>query len=169
MKIGRYRWFPKPVAFRNDFCLRCNAATLSRAIRTVDFIHVYWIPLIPIGFWRRWFCVECNHAPSSPVRTRKVFKWIGVFLLASMAATFWFWPLEEDPEASLAMVWTYRVVPLVLIPLVIWSIFRTPPDTSYRRERKAVEPHTDPTCPFCGHALRLRKNWRCDTCNIERR
>ncbi len=39
---GVYRFWPKKVAFRNDFCLSCEAPRRSIAVRTFDVGHVYW-------------------------------------------------------------------------------------------------------------------------------
>ncbi len=83
---GRYRFFAKHVAFRNDFCLRCGEETIALAERTFDVLHFFWLPFLPVGFWRRWFCSECGYKPSHPPRTRKAFKWAGVGILALMAS-----------------------------------------------------------------------------------
>ena len=74
---GRYRFFPKPVAFRNDFCLRCDEQTIALSERTFDVLHFFWIPILPVGLWRRWFCSQCGYKPSHPPRTPEVRRRLG--------------------------------------------------------------------------------------------
>ena len=50
---GVYRWGRKLVAYRNDYCLSCAAPRLAFQHRTFDVLHAFWIPLIPIGLWKR--------------------------------------------------------------------------------------------------------------------
>src|ERR1700686_3493787 len=42
---GSYHFWPKRVAFRNDYCLRCQAPRRSIAIRTFDVGHLFWNPI----------------------------------------------------------------------------------------------------------------------------
>jgi hypothetical protein len=51
---GFYRFKPKRVAFRNDFCLACAKAVRAFQVRTFDVLHVFWIPLLPV--WHRPKC-----------------------------------------------------------------------------------------------------------------
>ena len=46
-------------AFRNDDCRTCAAERLSMLVRTFDALHVYWIAVLPLGFWSRWHCTTC--------------------------------------------------------------------------------------------------------------
>lgn len=166
---GRYRWFPRRVAFRNDYCLRCEGPTLALAERTFDVLHVFWLPLVPIGFWRRWFCIQCDHQPSQPTRTRRSFKWAGVVLLVIFAAVFWLAPLQTwDPEIDTAFVWAARVATVIAIPLVVWNIRRSPGDVSYRQARRSVLPYREPTCPICGGVLSFGTDPRCESCGLRR-
>jgi len=47
---GIYRFRPKHVAFPNDYCLSCSQPRRSVQIRTFDTLHIFWIPILPLGF-----------------------------------------------------------------------------------------------------------------------
>ena len=51
---GVYHWSPKQVEFRNDYCLSCSAQRRAIRVRTFDVAHLFWIPILPLGFWKRW-------------------------------------------------------------------------------------------------------------------
>ena len=83
---GSYHFWPKRVAFRNDYCLRCQAPRRSIAIRTFDVRHLFWIPILPVGFWKRWQCEVCGQAPHIYPKVRRFFKWVGlVFSIAALS------------------------------------------------------------------------------------
>ena len=46
---GVYHWRPTPVAFRNDYCIPCRAERTSIQVRTIDVLHLFWVPLLPLG------------------------------------------------------------------------------------------------------------------------
>ena len=43
---GAYHFWPKRVAFRDDYCLTCQAPRRSIAVRTFDVGYIYWIPFL---------------------------------------------------------------------------------------------------------------------------
>lgn len=48
---GFYSWFPRRTAFRRDYCRVCKCETTSFLLRTFKVFHLFWIPLVPLGFW----------------------------------------------------------------------------------------------------------------------
>jgi hypothetical protein len=86
---GSYHFWPKKFGFRDDYCLGCQAPRRSIAIRTLDVGHPFWIPILPVGFWKQWKCSMCHRGPHANTRTRRSFKWIGVVGLILIALAFW--------------------------------------------------------------------------------
>ena len=103
---GAYHFWPKQVAFRNDYCLTCRAIGRSIAIRTFDVGHIFWIPVLPVGFWKHWRCTRCGADPHTSPGTRRTFKWIGLAVLIMLSIVFWVAPVEP-PDAW--MSWLFRV------------------------------------------------------------
>lgn len=166
---GLYRWFPKTVAYRADFCLACDAERLALRIRTVDFLWIFWIPVLPVGLWRRWYCSQCGNPPHRVVKTRRGFKLAAALLFLFFAAIFWISPAAElEPEISAAEVWGLRVGTLVLsIPLFWWAL-RSGTEPTLEQRLVTVQPLEVTECPICGHGLQLlRGQALCRSCGAE--
>src|SRR5512147_40206 len=104
---GYYRFFPKLVAYRNDYCLSCDAPRLALQRRTVDFFHLFYVPLLPLGVWWRWHCATCGRDPHATYRTRKPLKWLGTVLLLVSEVSAWTTPPGTGQDA--VIVWVMRL------------------------------------------------------------
>lgn len=163
---GMYRFKPKRLAFRNDFCFTCEQPRRSIRIRTFDVWHVFWIPLVPLGWRHRWICSVCGHQPHVNKRTRRTFKWLGLFVLLIFAVAFWAMPVDPDIVAG---TWVIRIgAPLGAI-LVLAHLLRTPRDRSLKERLLTIEPAADTVCPFCGTQLLISSShWCCPACGVVR-
>jgi hypothetical protein len=160
---GAYHWLPKRTGFRRDYCRRCAAERTAVLIRTLDVVHVFWIPLLPVGMWGRWFCGDCGHRPHASPRTRKGFKIVGAVILLLMTLLFWLAPLPaEDVEAP--VLWTLRLgLPLALLG-TLWSIRRHRIEPQFKRRLAQVRPHAGPDCLLCGGQLAVGTPTACASC-----
>ena len=114
---GAYHFWPKRIAFRDDYCLSCHAPRRSLALRTFDVGHVFWIPILPVGFWKHWKCTVCGRDPHVNPRTRRSFKWAGLVCLVGASAILWEIPSDGDFGA---VGWILRIAaPAAAILLLI--------------------------------------------------
>lgn len=163
---GMYRWRPKRLAFRNDYCLSCREPRRSVQIRTLDVLHIFWIPILPLGFRKRWFCTTCGRQPHASRKTRRPFKWAGLFVLLFFAVISWSVPLTGD---TALWMWALRLgSPLGAVVLLV-HLLKTGKDPSLK-ERLAGVPHaTDTVCPFCGsQLLTIASGCVCPACGVAR-
>ena len=58
--MGVYRFRPRTVGYRNDFCLTCMAPRRALEVRTFNVGSLRGLPLIPLGYWSRWLCSVCG-------------------------------------------------------------------------------------------------------------
>ncbi len=162
---GRYRWFPRRIAFRNDFCLTCQRPVRAVCIRTFDVHHLWWIPVVPLGFWSRWQCTACGRQPHHSPRTRYAYKVAGLVVLVLFSIGAWVAPIEPGAETA---IWIFRIAcPLAAVAtaLHLSSAKREP---AYREQFQAVDAAQDETCPFCGTELLPAPFWECPTCGVRR-
>lgn len=169
--IGRYRWFPKAVAFRNDYCRNCGNETIAFAERTFDALHVFWIPLLPLGFWTNWFCCTCSrlaHAPTTGVR-RPVRILLTIFLLL-LSLSGWLILLSQDTDpAEITFLLGYAGVTTVGFLLAFFWAWRYTPD-NFRQALANVKPFSELDCPLCGAILlRSIEGQSCQQCGAEYR
>jgi hypothetical protein len=147
---GTYHWFPRRKAFRNDFCMACAEPRRAVLISTLDVLHIFWLPVIPLGRWRRWKCSQCGNPPHHSVKTRRGFKIAGALLLLVGGVIVWTVPdLPDEPG-----VWLARYgLPLASVVTVVHIAMSGPAEPGYRARKRTIEPANDKDCPFCGTAL----------------
>jgi hypothetical protein len=164
---GVYRWWPKRVAFRNDYCFSCEAPRRAIATRTFDVGHIFWIPLVPVGFWKHWSCAQCRRDPHTPTKTRRTFKWIGLVCLILLAVMFWF--TDINPELR-TLSWILRLLPTVGAIVLLIQLLVTPAEPSLRERLAEISPATDTICPFCETPLvtAMGTQWSCPACGVVR-
>lgn len=164
---GSYHFWPKRVAFRNDYCLRCQAPRRSIAIRTFDVGHLFWIPILPVGFWKRWQCEVCGQSPHVYPNVRRFFKWVGLVFSIALSLLMWALPVDTNFEM---LAWGLRVAAPAGGILLLFDLLRTPKDPSLRRNLATIAPATDSVCPFCQTPLFARSGarWTCPQCGAVR-
>jgi hypothetical protein len=163
---GVYRFAQKRLAFRSDFCLACEAAQIAVQVRSFYVAHLYWVPLLPLGFWKTWLCSTCGRDPHARTRTKRFFKILLIFLLVPLAAAFWF--INPDPHEAVT-TWLMRLATVVGLGWATWwATYGHKPDLSLREQLARVEPYSKRTCPFCGGQLLDNPRWHCPACAMER-
>lgn len=159
---GIYKFRPQPVAYRSDFCLTCAAPRLSFSVRSFYMLHLFYIPLLPLGFWRQWHCVSCNRDPHTHPGSSKTLNKALCLALAMFAAVAWFVP---DPDQY---TWIARLLLPLAFAVALWHTLRSRPDTSLRRLLRQVQPANETECAVCGGPLVIAEKWRCSMCDAER-
>jgi hypothetical protein len=78
---GFYRFRQKRVAFRNDYCRSCAEPRRSVQIRSFNAGHIFWIPILPLGYYKRRLSTACGRDPHVLRGRRPGFKWAGLIIL----------------------------------------------------------------------------------------
>lgn len=166
IKFGLYQFRPKRLAFRNDYCLNCGKPNRSILVQTLDVLYFLWIPVLPLGHRKRWFCSVCGHQPHVATRTRRPFKWLGLAVLAVLTAFLWAAP--PDP-GSATVSWIFRICAPICAILLLVHLVRSPKDVSLKDRLAGIQPAADTACPFCGTPLMvLASGCSCPTCGVIR-
>ena len=158
---GIYQFCPKRLAFRNDYCFSCGQPRRSAQIRTFDAWHIFWIPILPLGFRKRWRCTVCKSQPHVHPGTRRGFKWAGLVVLLVFA--FAFWAVSLTPDIRI-LGWVIRFAAPLGAVLTLIHLLHTPKDLSLKERLATVPPASDTVCPFCGSTLLLVSS-RCSFSN----
>ena len=163
---GIYNFRPKRTAFRNDYCLFCARPRRSEQIRSFDVCHLFWIPLLPLGFRRRWRCTSCRSSPHVPRGMSRGFMWTGFAVLVILAAIFW--TIHITPDIRI-YGWLMRIGTPIGAVLILVHILRTRVGPSLKEKLAAISPASDTICPFCGSALLLLSSQgSCPRCGVVR-
>ena len=165
---GVYKWKPKRLAFRNDYCLKCDAPRRAVQFRTFNVGHIYWIPLFPAGFWKSWVCTVCGHNPRVNPKTRRGFKWVGLFILVLFSAVFWALPADFDPDGGWR-IWIFRIGGPLGAALTLLHLLRTKNELSLASRLATIPSASETVCPFCGaQLLILASQCSCPACGVVR-
>lgn len=164
---GAYHFRPQRVAFRDDYCLSCQAPCRAIAVRTFDVGHVFWIPILPVGFWRHWTCSVCGRNPHVGSKARRYVMWAILSSLIGAAAVFWMAPV--DSEFAIGS-WICRIAAPFCAILLLRRLFRAPRALALRKKLASISPAADTLCPFCSILLVAGTSDRlsCPSCNIVR-
>jgi hypothetical protein len=162
---GAYHFRTKPVAFRDDYCLSCGAPRRSIAVRSFDVGHIFWIPILPVGFWRHWVCSVCGRKPHR--RPRRLFKWTGLYSLIGSSVLFWAAPVDSEFAVG---SWIGRIAAPAGAILLLSRLLRAPTPFSLRKKLASIPPTADTVCPFCSIPLvaGTGDRWSCPACNAVR-
>lgn len=164
---GAYQFGSKRVAFRNDYCLTCRRERRSVQIRAFYIVYFFWIPVVPLGFWKRWVCKECNNPTDTNKKSTKGFKWGVLIMLILAGGTAWAFPLSASD--SVVGSWLFRIGAPLLVLLILVHLIRAPKEPSRKDILKTVPAASESICPFCGtQLLVLGSHCSCPTCGILR-
>ena len=163
---GVYNFRPKRIAFRNDYCLSCARPRRAVRMRTFDVAHIFWIPLLPLGFRRRWRCTACRQSPHVPRGARPAAQWAFLAVLAILGVVVWMIPWTPHDRI---FEWLMRVGLPIGALLTLVHILRAPTGPSLKEKLAALAPTSDTVCPFCGSALLLLSSrGSCPVCGVVR-
>lgn len=162
---GFHRFRPRLLAFRNDYCLRCRAPKRSVQVRTFNFLHIFWIPLIPLGYGKRWVCATCRREPHVSRNKDRAVKWGYFAVLALFAFIFWSGPIPKDFVGG---AWAIRIVTTLGALLVFVNLQRTPKDPKLKDMLATIPLATDTECPLCKIPLLVGSQTYCPQCGVQR-
>jgi hypothetical protein len=166
---GTYLWARKVVAYRNDYCLACDSQRLAFQHRTFDVLHVFFIPVLPLGLWKRWHCSVCGRDPHASTRTRKSLKWAGVATLLLMSLSGWAVSPTEKPEDA-TFIWGMRIIGPIAFVWALRATLKDPPEVKLAERLRTVAPILDANCPVCQVMLSpTEPAWQCPQCGMRRR
>jgi hypothetical protein len=163
---GAYHFWPKRVAFRNDYCVSCKAPRRAVAVRTFDVGHIFWIPILPVGFWRHWQCSTCGRKPHAGPKSFRLLKWIALSSLIVASVAFWAFPVESNPGSNF-ISWLFRVGAPIGATLLLINLLSP---RSLREKLATVAAAADAVCPFCATPLVVGTGtrWSCPGCGVVR-
>lgn len=162
--VGSYK--PRIVKYRNDFCVSCDAPRRAHQVRSFKAYQLYYVPIVPLGFWREWRCSECGRNPHVYSIALRRTRWLilafaGMFAITGVIASF-------EQQDSAAIMWLMRLGLPAVFFTVLWFILRDKPARALQEKLKQVASDRDDTCALCSGALILDRGWRCSQCGAER-
>ena len=169
---GRYHFRPTYTAFKNDHCRSCSAERTCVEVQTFDVVHIYWIPLVPFGTQKRWFCSTCGQDPHVRTKTRRWVKILGcviaVFIVIIVVIG---WP-DNAPKDNKSLIFAYVfIIGFTVAALALGiSAAKQEPDSPIRLNENYENDRSSSLldCPLCGTILVDSPQWHCPKCLVPR-
>lgn len=166
---GLYHFDRRNVGYRNDYCRRCAAPRLAIRRRSFDVLHVWWLPLIPLGYWKRWRCEVCDSNPHERTTTRPALRWVGTLIVLLLVVAAWMLDIDPADREDFWFAWVMRVGGPIGFLLALRASLWPPREPDFERSLAAVTPNQEPNCPLCkGPVAPALPRWRCTRCRAER-
>ena len=170
MAIGCYRWRQRRTAFRNDYCMSCQRQVRADCIRAFVVVYVKFIPLLPLGFWKRWQCSVCERPPSCPPTARTSILYLGAVVFGLFGLLMWWVGLTVDHVETAAMLGIGTGFCAASVGLLLWCHQRNFAP-SYAERFADVTASDEISCPGCGAELQMSPiddTMECADCGIQR-
>jgi hypothetical protein len=166
---GVYSLGKKIVAYRNDVCLTCAGPRRIYGLRSFRIYHIFFLPLIPLGFGRIWRCSVCSLDPKLNTGAEMVWAWAWCILFGIMSITGWL-----DAQSHPRSVWSILVAIWLVFLFLLWRAvnitrrFRSIPVFRLEDELRALKQADEKACPFCGTMYMNGDRVSCPHCGVER-
>lgn len=166
---GTYHFARKLTGYRNDYCLNCESQRMAEEWQTFDALHLFLIPVLPLGSHRRWHCTVCNRDPHERVKTTKGVKITGLFCCLCFGILPWAAaPTGDDLQGAILM----SALSLAAFIYLIHSICTEQPSPGLEEQLKLVPPLTGDNCAYCGAPLIqsaiAEMGAQCGACGVRR-
>ncbi len=159
---GCYKVAPKIKAYRSDWCNHCEKPVIANKVRRLYLLHLFWIPIFPLGIYKSWLCKECGENPRDRLKTSIALLVVAAILFGIMGFFSLLLPYTgEYAEAA----WNSRFIFIGITAGFIYWIkcrLREPP------VEKEIPPLNNKTCLVCDGRMMNRPNHYCLDCGVVR-
>jgi hypothetical protein len=160
--FGHYKFFPKRTAYRADWCNACQNEGVSHQTRHLYVGHLFWIPLLPLGWYNTWRCADCQRNPRTRVTTSPVSYVGGIVSLILLASLFLSGELSLDPTKQWLLVAACGLGLTTMLVGLLIRLKNPPPD-------HPVSPLQNTSCLICHQPLPGGEKPQCFDCGAIRR
>lgn len=161
---GIYRFSQRIVGCRNDFCNACKTEVLTERWRAFNVGHLFWIPLLPLGWHERWCCTKCGRDPRARYTTGRGYYIAGIIAFALIATLMWFMPPVGEDAGT---IWGMRLLFSAAALAMVYGLQKSRgSDLLHQEKRRAVTPLSQDHCPYCNGLLVQRPEAECPICHV---
>jgi hypothetical protein len=159
---GLYHLRERRAACRNDHCMTCGAARFFLGMRSIRFYHVFFIPLLPVGWRMRYLCTICGADRKARRPSHPLVLWFGVFAGGVIAFVGLMMLLSGEEVFASWMIFGIGAVFFAVIGFMV----RRSEHREFMAAVKSVEPLPCDSCPLCHQVLAPSIKPQCHGCRI---
>lgn len=160
---GTYKVGRKRVACRNAYCVTCGKPRFTECFRSWLILHVFFIPILPVGIIRRWFCSSCRNEVDAGRPSRPFILLAGVVTCCVMAFVGVMMMLNGvGRDFSIGFIFIWGVLAVTFATMRKKQAYR-----DYIASVVNVEPLRTDQCPYCQSLLLAKATPRCHHCKVD--
>jgi hypothetical protein len=163
MVHGVYYFRRKRVACRNAYCTTCRAPRFAEGLKSLVVLHLFFIPILPLGTAIRWFCSTCRREIDARRPSRPWILVAGVFF--GLLMTFGGIMVMIDGHEWEAALGCMIFGPLLAIGLIY--MIKKQNYRGYVGAQKAVPPLKADCCPYCEEPVFPAETSHCYACKVD--
>lgn len=161
--FGTKSFFIKTKSYKSVWCIHCEKPVVATKIRRFAMWHLFYIPLLPLGFRTEWRCAACNKDPHASM---SIYDGIGMLLLALMFGSVFF---SEKHSANLNLsqgwLWGLRIF---FVLCALYSISVIVKRLQPAKSKHPVDPLNNTECLVCSNEIDATPNAICSGCGVMR-
>lgn len=159
---GHRNFSHKRVGYSSDFCESCKRPAMIEKWKWWSWGTIFYIPLIPFGRKKGWFCVLCgeNAEAEQPSKSDNV---VGALLCGFFAWAGYVVGAEDGFSVGHVLFITFFAA------ISAWCIASIIFHKRHSREKSdAIIPSVDTNyCAYCGGGLVKEPSIRCESCELD--
>ena len=158
---GVYHLGRKLVACRADYCTNCLRPTFTEGFRSFAILHVWFIPILPLGFRIRWVCSDCHRDPERQRPDN-----MGIVVAGALAgALMIFISIMVSLESNNLEAWPLTLFGAALLSVCLY-LLHSSRRTRYAAGKSGVTPLPTDACPYCREPILPGAKPACQACGI---
>jgi hypothetical protein len=161
---GIYKILKRKIAYKNVRCNHCNEIEHSEQFRAWYFLHLYFIPLLPLGSYKYWECGKCKNDPHARTQESKWMLWVGIVVFSVMLfATIFAGNIPKEDKSVM------HIGQIVLALLVIYCGYKLKIRGNNKNTAILNPIYTDENCHYCKDKMvKINNGMMCEKCNLMR-
>lgn len=154
----------KKLGYGKDYCNACEQEAIVEKWQWFRWLHLFWIPLIPLGYQHNWVCTLCNKDANAQYK-RGLFGKVVISLITLLIATFLIFIPEVTEPLAYGLLIRILSVPLFLVS-VVWA-YKHEKEQSKDEKRKNITPVDTGKCVYCKYPLAMSPTLSCISCKTQ--
>jgi len=157
-RLGR-----KKVGYGKDHCNACEREAVVEKWRWFTWFHLFFIPVIPLGFHHEWICTLCERDSNARYKSGIYIKiFLSLFIFGVTALLF-----QPGATDGIEYGWIMKLLSALMFLASVFWLIKHKKQTSKKAFRKSITPIGTSTCLSCNEPLTLNLKLLCVPCKLE--
>ncbi len=161
--FGLRRFGLKKVGYGKDFCNSCENEAIINRFQWFTWCHIFFIPLIPLGYHSKFNCTICGNNPHAMKNTPLWLRILFIFILLCIGST----TITSGLYRHFSFGWIIKTLITFAITAACYWVFRKLNQATFKEQRSKITPVNQQVCVLCDGEIVQKKQPTCSRCKLE--